>query len=713
MEITLNREINNHLELDIPINSHTEDKFGYSNFAQTFANLIYDKTSLQGFVASINAPWGNGKTSCINLMKEELSKHEDVAIIDFNPWFISDNQEDLIAKFFLSLKPFIEKFHRIKEIKRKEIDGFMNLLSGFSLNLGFANYDCNNLAKTFLEAKSIDTQKEEIENFLTKLNKKIIVFIDDIDRLNHREILQIFRLVKVIADFKSITYVLAFDKDIVSSILQEEQHIDGDKFLEKIIQLPLNLPIPQTASLERYFLDKMNTFISEKEEFSEDDREIFNDAYYKVIRPDIKNIRTVNRLYNALLTTYPMIKNDINLTDFIIIEFARLFYNKLWKSIALNQTLFTKLIRYEDKDAYKAKLDAIFNSISTENQEVYKTIAGIMFPNLANSLGYSKYGSTSVYFSDNDFIKWEKQKRVCSPNRIKFYFSLAIGEEDISDIEIEDILNKSATVKDIINIFNNYYSQFTTTKRTRLSYLIEKLWFYNNEINERGITNIFIEAIYQSMNLYSNENDKIIDLLTTDNAMRFGRLLFRLYDINTPHENYKVLLKIAKNPKNINTICSELIPLGQGLGYFTEKNRSESKYISDDDYRTIVDELLITIKKRYQTIKNMADVRDIIAFVKEFNDPFAKELLQERLKTNKHFIEFLNLFYTSGYSFGRSGYPKKEDYGISIKGLESYFDIQDIKKRLQNIIKNTKNTSVKDKSEKLLKDITESKNKIR
>lgn len=713
MGITLNREINNHLELDIPINSHTEDKFGYSNFAQTFANLIYDKTSLQGFVASINAPWGNGKTSCINLMKEELSKHEDVAIIDFNPWFISDNQEDLIVKFFLSLKPFIEKFHRIKEIKRKEIDGFMNLLSGFSLNLGFANYDCNNLAKTFLEAKSIDTQKEEIENFLTKLNKKIIVFIDDIDRLNHREILQIFRLVKVIADFKSITYVLAFDKDIVSSILQEEQHIDGDKFLEKIIQLPLNLPIPQTASLERYFLDKMNTFISEKEEFSEDDREIFNDAYYKVIRPYIKNIRTVNRLYNALLTTYPMIKNDINLTDFIIIEFARLFYNELWKSIALNQTLFTKLIRYEDKDAYKAKLDAIFNSISTENQEVYKTIAGIMFPNLANSLGYSKYGATSVYFSDNDFIKWEKQKRVCSPNRIKFYFSLAIGEEDISDIEIEDILNKSATVKDIINIFNNYYSQFTTTKRTRLSYLIEKLWFYNNEINERGITNIFIEAIYQSMHLYSNENDKIIDLLTTDNAMRFGRLLFRLYDINTPHENYKVLLKIAKNPKNINTVCSELIPLGQGLGYFTEKNRSESKYISGDDYMTIVDELLITIKKRYKTIKNMTDIRNIINFVKEFDKILAEEILQKKLKSDRNFIDFLNLFYALGYSFGRSGYPKKEDYGISIKGLEFYFDMQDIKKRLQNIIKNTKNTAIKDKSEKLLKDITESKNKIR
>ena len=327
---------NNELELDVPIKSHEEDKFGYYNFAKTFANLIYDKSSSQGLVASISAPWGNGKTSCINLMKEELLKHKDVEIIDFNPWFISDSQEDLIIKFFLSLKSCVEKFHKAKDIGKKELKGFMNLLSGFSLDLGVAHYDCNNLMKTFQESKSIDSQKQEIENFLAKTNKKIIVFIDDIDRLNRKEIIQIFRLVKAVADFKNITYVLAFDKDIVSSILEEEQHIDGNKFLEKIIQLPLDLPIPQAAPLERYFLNKINMFTSGKE-FTDDDKGMFSDIYYKVIKPYIKNIRNVNRLYNAILTSYPIIEKDVNLTDFIIIEFVRLFYYELWQKISINQ----------------------------------------------------------------------------------------------------------------------------------------------------------------------------------------------------------------------------------------------------------------------------------------------------------------------------------------------------------------------------------------
>lgn len=707
----MNKERNNHLELDTPIKNHIEDKLGYSNFAQIFANLIYDKSSSQGFVASISAPWGNGKTSCINLMKEELSKHRDVEIVDFNPWFISDNQEDLIVKFFLSLKPSIEKFYGMKETKKEELKGFMNLLSGFSLDLGFAHYDCNNLAKAFLADKSIETQKKEIEEFLTRLNKKIIVFIDDIDRLNHKEILQIFRLVKIVADFKNITYILAFDKDIVSSMLQEEQHIDGNKFLEKIIQLPLNLPIPPTTSLEKYFLDKMNMLISEKEEFGEDDKEIFSDAYYNVIKPYIKNIRTINRLYNAILTTYPMIKNDVNLTDFIIIEFVRLFYNELWLRIALNQDLFTKTIKYEERDTYKTEIDSILNSLNMDNNEVYKTITGILFPNLANVLGYSKYGSTSVYLSDNDFIKWAKQKRICSPDRVKFYFSLAIGNEDISDIEIENILSKSKGIKDIKCIFNSYYSQVTHTGRTRLSYLLEKLWLYNDEIKEHNLTNIFIEAIYQSIHLYNNNNDKVLYLLTTDNAMRFGRLLFKLYDVNTPHDNYLILLKIVSNPQNISTICSELIPLGQGLGYFTEKAKSDSKYISSGDYMLIIEKFLAVIKERYSTIKTMNDVRNTVIFVKEFDSTLANEILHNKLKSDNKFIDFINLFYSSGYSFGSSGYPRKKDYGISINGIEHYFKIQYVSERLCDIIKNSRSTTMKRKAKKLLMDITEAKNK--
>ena len=198
--------------------------------------------------------------------------------------------------------------------------------------------------------------------------------------------------------------------------------------------------------------------------------------------------------------------------------------------------------------------------------------------------------------------------------------------------------------------------------------------------------------------LYNNKDDEELNLLTTNNALRFSRLLFRLYDVNTPQENYKILSEIANNPKNIKTVCSELVPLGQGLGYFTDKKHFESKYITKEDFLLIIQQFLMIVKEHYSSIKDMNDVRNIVIFVKEFNEDLANEILTNRLKSNKNFIEFLHLFYSSGYSFGRSGYPRKENYGISIKGLEYHFKIQDIEERLNAIIKSTQNTGLKSKA---------------
>ena len=56
---------------------------------------------------------------------------------------------------------------------------------------------------------------------------KIIVSIDDIDRLSDEEIVAVFQLVKSLADFPNTIYVLAFDYDVVVRALGKVQHGDG------------------------------------------------------------------------------------------------------------------------------------------------------------------------------------------------------------------------------------------------------------------------------------------------------------------------------------------------------------------------------------------------------------------------------------------------------------------------------------------------------
>ena len=695
----------NHFELDKPITSASEDILGYTNFSEHLAELIHNRASSEGFVISLNAPWGYGKTSCINLVKEQLKNYEDIETIDFNPWCMLGNQEDLFINFFLSLKPYIQKLYKLKTITNEEMNGFFNLLSGFSINLGFAKYDCKNLATTFQQSSNILEQKNEIENFLASQNKKIIVFIDDIDRLNVNEIIQIFRLVKAVANFKNITYVLAYDTDIVASALQQEQLIDGKKYLEKIIQLQLNLPFPQKDSLENYFLKKMNE-VAKDVELSDTDKEIWGNAYTEIIKKHIRNPREINRLYNALITTYPIIRNEVNFIDFIIIEFIRIFYNQIWQIISNNQKFFSEEnIRYENKEQYKNQIDTLLINLAEREKSIALTLIKILFPNLGSVINQSVwYGSRVLSYSSSSYITKEKEKRICSARRIRYYFTLNICETDISDIEIGQILQNIKTTDDLISLFEDYNKKILSNGRSRLSYLLEKLWFYSDEIKKANLIDAFLECIFITANNYNNEKDNEVNFITTDNDTRLGRLLFSLYRVNSPDENYNYLLKIVKNPLCVSRAGYEIAILGQSLGYFSSTKKHDETYITEDKYKILATSLIQTIEKNFKNITNIADAKNAIRFVKEFDTELAQSLLSQLVSVDSGFIDFLCSLYGTSYRITSGGYQTKTY--ISLESITYWFDIKQIKERLEKISKNKKyKKEQRERASQILEDI--------
>lgn len=697
----------NHFELDKPITSSSEDILGYSNFSKSVAELIHNRTSSDGFVISLSAPWGYGKTSCINLVKEQLKDYNDTEIIDFNPWCMLGNQEDLFINFFLSLKPYIQKLYNLKAITKKEMKGFFNLLSGFSINLGFAKYDCKNLATTFQQSSNILEQKNEIENFLASQNKKIIVFIDDIDRLNVNEIIQIFRLVKAVANFKNITYILAYDADIVASALQQEQLIDGKKYLEKIIQLQLSLPFPQKNSLENYFLKKMNEIATDVE-LSDNDKEIWGNAYTEIIKKHIRNPREINRLYNALITTYPIIRNEVNFIDFVIIEFIRIFYNQIWQIISNNQKFFSEEdIRYENKDQYKNQIDTLLMNLEEKEKNIALTIIKILFPNLGSIINQSVwYGSNILSYTSSSFIEKEKEKRICSVRRIRYYFTLDICEEDISDIEIRQILQNTKTTDDLISLFHNYNEKILDNGRSRLSYLLEKLWFYADEIKKANLVELFLESIYISANDYNNEKDNEFSFITTNNDIRLGRLLFSLYRVNSPDENYNYLLKIVENPLCISEASNKIAVLGQCLGHFSSSNEHNETYITEEQYQNIARTLIQTIKKNFTNIIDVKMAKEAIRFVKEFEPELAQSLLSQLVSTDNKFIDFLCSLYGTSYRTTFGGFHTKKETYISLKNISYWFDVNQVKERLEKISKNKKyKKTQQEMAAKILEDI--------
>src|SRR5690606_21868022 len=145
-----------------------------------------------------------------NLIKKKL-KESEIEIMDFNPWLFS-NEENLLAIFFAELAAVLDTLEDSKGAKIGQKLKEYSKIIGAPLSLLGGDFDkFISEVGGKLSDKSLLERKEEIENALVSEKKKIVVFLDDIDRLDKDELYSVFRLIKLTGDFNNITYILAFD----------------------------------------------------------------------------------------------------------------------------------------------------------------------------------------------------------------------------------------------------------------------------------------------------------------------------------------------------------------------------------------------------------------------------------------------------------------------------------------------------------------------
>ncbi|MBC1217949.1 AAA family ATPase, partial (plasmid) [Trichormus variabilis ARAD] len=315
----------NILSADKPLSDPKDDKLGYAPFAKNLAESICKMSPPDGLVIAVYAPWGLGKSTLLNFIIHYLKQkpeQEQPIIVQYNPWWFS-GQEDLTKSFFEQLSGVLyEKWQSLGRKFKNQIESFAERVSTVPglWTKGFAA-----TVKTVISPKDIHKLKQEIEETLKKQQKRILVVIDDIDRLTAEEIRQLFRVIKAVANFPNVVYLLLFDKEVVIKALEEIQKINGEVYLEKIVQVSFELPLPDRIQLSRLFDSQLNKIISgTPEELF--DQKYWLEIYWQGIEHFITTPRSILRLANTLMVTYPGVKGEVNFVDFVAIETIRLFY---------------------------------------------------------------------------------------------------------------------------------------------------------------------------------------------------------------------------------------------------------------------------------------------------------------------------------------------------------------------------------------------------
>ena len=231
-------------QADNPIKNPEDDVLGRVKAAQTFAEQILLLDVTEGTVVGVLGAWGSGKTSFINLVRTHWER-SGIPVLDFNPWMFSGT-EQLARSFFYVLSSEMKLRRDLAKVG-KGLENFgksVTSLGWWPIKLlGSGLYSLGYFLKQGKEG--IDSQRHKVDQALRRLNRPIVVVVDDIDRLTTPEIRDMFKLVRLTANFPNIIYIVAFDRERVEEALggEREKGTLGRDYLEKIMQFYLNVPL--------------------------------------------------------------------------------------------------------------------------------------------------------------------------------------------------------------------------------------------------------------------------------------------------------------------------------------------------------------------------------------------------------------------------------------------------------------------------------------
>ena len=676
---------------DQPINTHKEDLLGRHSFAKALAKAILSYEQDDSISVGLFGEWGSGKTSIINMTMEEIksiSAPNIPFILKFNPWNFSD-QNQLIHQFFNELSIVLSRDDaagRHAKIGRaiQKYARFFEPLS-FVPSLSFIGETAKAVkgaglaAETAgeMEAKNLSAVKSELTGLLKKLDTKLIIVIDDIDRLNNTEIRQIFQLVKSLADFPNTIYLLSFDKDVVINALKKVQEGSGRDYLEKVVQVPFEIPQISKGEVENFLFKQLDELIQDIPEGMWD-QVYWGNIYHSGLKHLFHNIRDVNRYLNTLSFGFSLVKNEVNPIDFMAITAVQVFIPNLYKNIKNNKDLFTGI-----KDSYReseeirkdkqSRIESILNQVDALPQDVLIDFLKRLFPRLEN-VGY-----------DYSFLEsWRKQGRICSPDIFDTYFKLFIPKDEISLREIERILSTG-------NDSESFSSELLKLNQdNKIIRFLERMEDYTREdIPEENIVPI-INALMDVGDLFP---DGSRGFFTTDTPMRILRLFYQLSNRYQEHEKrFKVFTDAINNAKrSLYTIGKEVGVQCQQHGKYGFKEKSEPPENTTVNSEQLDELVKLALKKIEEWAESgkLAEHGHLLSILFIWHGwtdlEHVRNYVQSLIKSDKGLIEFIKHFLADVRSHGMTDYVESVTWRINLESVETFVELDEVDKRLRQI----------------------------
>ncbi len=441
-------------DADRPITSIAQDQLNRGEFARYLARCLMDHNDPESLVVGLYGGWGVGKTSIINMMLEELKfassnlpDEEKPIILNFSPWSYS-GQQPLVYSFFRRLSATLR--HETHFENKDRIVHLLELYVSFftqkPIPKPYREHAKHWWKKWFSHRESYGWEsgrdltlvKAELNELLKHQKRKIIIIIDNISRITPEEIKHIFQIVKSMGDYSNTTYLLAFDKTQVINAINHVDGEGGEAFVEKVVQLPFEVPRIAPQDLEGIFSDRLKPILAMMPEDAWQP-EAWASLYYSSLKFFFTHCRDISRYVNALNFGYARLKEVVNPVDFFALTALEVFAPNVYQGVRNNKDLFTDLMNHvyqqttDDCRNERIRCDEIISRSDRIERGPVRELLIHLFPRLLRI-----YHPEQAYYHTEALAR--QQKRICSPDLFDVYFRLSMPSGFIPHSEFETIL---------------------------------------------------------------------------------------------------------------------------------------------------------------------------------------------------------------------------------------------------------------------------------
>ena len=512
-----------HFLNDNAISILDEDFFNFKHYANKVKSLIQlNSNNPNPLTIGIYGKWGEGKTSFLNLINNKIEHFEkdengkEYLKFEFNPWRYS-TEEEMLFDFFDSLSKrffvkentniqevgmWISKYSKyLKAVKISATVGIPKMLNGkveFNPDIIFET-----LGKGLKGDKlTLEDLKNKVNEAIKKVNFKVIVFIDDIDRLDKNEIYTILKLIKLNANFNHFIFIIALDSEHVAKAIKDrygDEIEDGYLFLEKIINIPIHLPRIENDDLNYFFRVKLK-IILDNLSFLDDEKksELLIDLSSEILENQFSSPREIIKVLNSFFISAFAIGEEINLNDLFWLEFIKVRNEKCY-SFLKNYNLNNIFI--SENSLIDFKLGFVDNPYEFRDEKFseFKDVKNILekiFPK----------ENVNLYNNKQDIVVKNKSLNVNSYEHYDKYFSYhmerKIGNRSIIEIE------KSIVGENTLNISNIIKELFANSETVNESKIVYKIQTIIQGIKDEKNRNFFYKYIFENINLIPDTNNK-------------------------------------------------------------------------------------------------------------------------------------------------------------------------------------------------------------